>query len=215
MVILMGTFTSSVALRIFNIQIIVKNSTERHSFREGPARGLASVELPCYSHFTWFSCIWCTSLHSGSSCSWGSSLCSVHSNTMTLPSCFLLHIYLPFFVNSPWLPWSPPHPCFWLSFCITWRQHETQVTIFIYSGSKPQRQTSIQGGDFKVTLRTCRGISEAELLQVYCSSICEAIKLKPSHWCEWRASLTQEPTQRKRRWEGRGTGPQEHLLRPH
>ena len=52
MVILIGTFTSSVALRIFNIQIIVKNSTERHSFREGPARSLASVVLLCYSHFT-------------------------------------------------------------------------------------------------------------------------------------------------------------------
>ena len=29
-----------------------------------------------------------------------------------------------------------------------------------------------------MTLRTCRGISEAEFLQVYCSMSCDAIKLK-------------------------------------
>ena len=41
------------------------------------------------------------------------------------------------------------HPCFWLSFCITWLQHETQITIFTYSGSKPQRQTPSKVGTSK------------------------------------------------------------------
>lgn len=213
MVILMGTFTSSVALRIFNTQIIVKNSTERHSFREGPV--LASplwryLAIVTSLDFPAFDAVHYTLGHHALEV-------PVYAVYAAVPPLFLA-VFCPISTSpslSTALDFLGAHPCFWLSFCITWRQHETQVTIFIYSGSKPQRQTSIQGGDFKVTLRTCRGISEAELLQVYCSSICEAIKLKPSHWCEGRVSLTQEPTQRKRRWEGRGTGPQKHLLRPH
>ena len=65
---------------------------------------------------------------------------------------FFLAVFCPI-SNSPSLSraldFLGAHPCFWLSFCITWLQHETQVTFFTYSGRKPQRQTSIRGGTSK------------------------------------------------------------------